>query len=702
MSKRKRTQRSRRPSNKDTTALASSAITKRVNPSRRIHKQTAPVRSSPRRVNLRSAAQAPQPSPSHYQYTPLNDDLKEIRLLTLHEGDFKSDIHISIHTVPLTPDNPPTYEALSYVWGSLDDPIDIHVGLQTLPVTQNLAGALPYLRYRDKPRTLWIDAICVNQQDLKERSRQVRRMADLYRLADRVVVWLGPEKKDSKYGLRLLGELSSKITVNWLLLTMEPVSNGAEKHWADRNENLPYGDKELHAICSLISCPWFERLWIWQEIRLAKSNAIMICGYDTIHWESFRTALFCLNSKTYRTKQTSVIFEQFLARALKTFPLTNSESNFTFLDIMHDTRHCEYIDPKDRVYAILSLLELSGEAIDIEPDYTKRTAQVYQDVTLRYINRHKRLDILTSSGLKERPSKMPTWVPDWTIVDTPEPIRSEFASGDTGMGVQYRGTGILSVTGSVSATVQHVDRIECRYYTSLIAEIQRLAPHDVLRGSYIGSGSLLTAYCNTLCANAFSDTYLPPPENLPKSQQSRDFLSAILQPSIKQVPDYSRGTQAGMFTERIWDYCKGSTFVKTREGYIGLAPRYAQPGDQVCVLLGCNVPMLLRPIANSQYQVVGECYVHGLMNGEAFLGLLPEDFQPTFIFNEPSRRDFWGFLDHRTGKTQYNDPRMESLPEDDNDKKTPMLSWPDGTLTRRLTREMIERRGVKLQTFDLI
>ena len=592
----KRTHRIQRFFSDDRATDASSVATERVELSNSIHNLKIPIRNLFHRLNQRSAAQHSLPSRDPYQYTPLNDDLKEIRLLTLYGGDFKADIHISIRTVPLSPDNPPTYEALSYVWGSLKNPIDIHVGVQTLAVTQNLAGALPYLRYRDKPRTLWIDAICVNQQDLKERSRQVRRMADMYRLADRVVVWLGPGNKHSSYGVRLLDELSSKLTVDWMSGTMEPTSNDADKHWADRNEELPYSDRELRAIYSLIECPWFERLWIWQEIWLAKSNAIMICGYDTIHWESFRTALFGLYLKPYRLKQTSVISAKFSARVAKTYPLASSEENLSFLYIMHITRHCKYTDPKDRVYAILSLLELSSEAIDIEPDYTKRTGQVYQDVTLRYINQHKRLGILASSGLNDRPSEMPTWVPDWTVVDTPEPLPSRLASGNTESEVQYRGAGMLSVTGSVSATVQHVDRIQCKNYMGLIAEIQRLAPQNVLRGSYIGSGSLLTAYCNTLCANAFSDRYLPRLEALPQFQRSLDFLSTILQSSIKQVPDYSPGTQADKFLGSVGRYCKGRSFVKTREGYIGLAPRYAQPGDQVCVachpwighIHGCN------------------------------------------------------------------------------------------------------------------
>ena len=685
----------------DRAADASPVATERVELSKGINDSKKPIRNLFHRLNQRSTAKRSLPSRAPYQYTPLNDDLKEIRLLTLHEGDFKSDIYVSIHTVPLTPENPPTYEALSYVWGSLENPIDIQVGVQTLAITQNLAGALPYLRYRDKPRVLWIDAICVNQQDLKERSRQVRRMADLYRLADRVIVWLGPEKKNSRYGLRVLGDLSSKITVDWVHRTMEPLSNGTDKHWADLNENLPYGDKEFRAIYSLISCPWFERLWIWQEIWLANSNAMMICGSDTISWKSFRTALFCLFWKVDQIKQTSVISEHFQARVLKTYPLANSELNLAFLEVMYYTRHCMYTDPKDRVYAILSLQESPDEAIDIEPDYEKSTSQVYQDVTLCCIDRHKSLEMLKSSGLTDRPSEMPTWALNPTTVETQFRLLSGLASGYSESEVQSRGAGILSVTGNVAATVQHVDRIECRG-GSLIADIRRLAPRDVLQGSYIGSGSLLTAYCNTLCGQQFGDEYLPPLEVLPQFQQSLDFLSAILQPGIKQVPDYSRGTQAEKFLDNVWRYCQERSFVQTREGYIGLAPPNAQPGDQVCILLGSGIPMLLRPTLNSQHQVIGSCYVHGLTNGEAFLGPMPEHYQPILSLDELIRRHCWVFLDRWTGKLQWNDPRIESLPEGDSDEAVPMVLFPDGSQQRRLTPEMIKRRGVKLQTFNLI
>lgn len=703
MAESKRIHRIQRLFGNDRAAGASPVATERAELSRGIHDSKKPIRNLVHRLNQRSAAKHSLLSRASYQYTPLNEDRNEIRLLTLHEGRFKMDIHISIHTVPLTPDNIPTYEALSYVWGSLEDPIDIQVGAHTLAVTNNLAEALPYLRYRDKPRVLWIDAICVNQQDLKERSRQVRRMADLYRLADRVIVWLGPGSTDNSYGLKLLKGLSSKITVDWVNQTMESVSNGIDKHWADLIEKLPYRDKEFRAIYSLISCPWFERLWIWQEIWSAKSNAMMICGSDTIPWESFRTALFCLCRKAYRIKRTSVISEQFSQRVIKTYTLADSEANNDFLEIMFATRHCKYTDPRDRVYAILGLLKSPREAIDIEPDYEKSISQVYQDVTLRWIDCHRSLNILGSSGLANRPSKMPTWVFNWTVMEGPFPLMFGLASGLSAPEVQYRGAAILGVTGNISATVQHVDRIkECRTYGSIITEIQRLAPHDVLQGSYIGSGSLLTAYCNTLCAKHFSNVYLPHRTVYPQFQQSLDFLSAILQPGIEQVPDYSWGTKAEKFLDDVWRWGKERSFVKTCEGYIALAPPNAQPGDQVCLLLGCGSPMLLRPTSNSRYQVVGSCYVHGLMNGEMFLGPISERYQLVASFSGLFNRYCWGFLDRWTGKVHWNDPRAESLPEDDRDEAVPMVSFPDGSQQRCLTPWMLKKRGVKLQTFDLI
>jgi hypothetical protein len=86
----------------------------------------------------------------------------------------------------------------------------------TLSVTQNLRTALPYLRLRDRPRMLWIDAICVNQDDLEERSQQVQLMAEVFKLAERVVVWLGEATPTSACAMGILEKVDADFEFNFI------------------------------------------------------------------------------------------------------------------------------------------------------------------------------------------------------------------------------------------------------------------------------------------------------------------------------------------------------------------------------------------------------------------------------------------------------------------------------------------------------
>lgn len=677
-------------SKKDRSAVISSVAT------RRISKQL----TRRRRVDGRYAAEDPPPSLTPYQYTPLKEDFNEIRLLTLHEGRFIADIQVSIHTVPLTPENPPIYEALSYFWGSPETPVEIQVGLATLAVTWNLAEALPYLRYRDKPRTFWIDAICVNQQDLKERGHQVKRMADIYRLANRVVVWLGPEKNKSGRGMKMLDQLGSQIKVDFTTKEMKPASKEVEPHWSDDRQILPYGTRELLAVNELLSRPWFERLWVQQEIRLAKSNAILLCGLGTISWQSFCRAIICLYTKPLSPKPLSPNLSGLRDRLRLIEPFTEDRKTFILREIMSLTLNCKCFDPRDRIYAVLSLLTDDEKALDIEVDYTKTTSQVYLDVALRYIARHKDLNVLITSTVKDEPLDIPAWVPNWTVAN---PFVWGLASGYSVSEFSNRGAGVLSVTGTHVATVQHAERIEaCNYLEDTILEIQRLAPHDILRRPYVGGGNLFDAFCHTLCADDFSDNELPPRKDFPQFEESKKFLSAILRPEKKLIPDCNPGTEAAKFLNAVRYVFKQRSFIETREGYMGLAPQMAEPGDQVCVLLGSRMPLLLRPAPNLQYQVIGACFVHGLMQGKAFLGPIPDHFQVVGILEKRRGERYDGFLDHRNGKTQYRDPRFEASLEDDGEEHVWVWTHPDGSQSRRLTANMLAKRGVKLQTFDLI
>jgi len=231
---------------------------------------------------------------NRYQYSALDEENQEIRILTLFPGSPSSDIRISLETAVLTKDIVPQYEALSYAWGSQEYPANIYVadgnGGQ-LAITQNLHEALPYLRHEEQPRRLWIDAICMNQQNWEERSSQVQRMGDIYKLAERVVIWLGPENDTSTLAFDTIRDLGSKVEIDWDTLEMRPVCQD-DTEWADYNLVLPYDQHTLYAVCRIFNRQLFGRLWVLQENRLSNSKAVVSCGPDTILLSQLRVAIY--------------------------------------------------------------------------------------------------------------------------------------------------------------------------------------------------------------------------------------------------------------------------------------------------------------------------------------------------------------------------------------------------------------------------
>jgi hypothetical protein len=122
-----------------------------------------------------------------FQYQPLDPDINTIRIVTLEPGDFETPMHCTLQHADL--DTHTQYEALSYVWGDpkLTTPIRFENDA-AFPMTKNLERALRYLRAEDTPGVLWINAISINQSNMPERSQQVRKMAVIYELADKVLL----------------------------------------------------------------------------------------------------------------------------------------------------------------------------------------------------------------------------------------------------------------------------------------------------------------------------------------------------------------------------------------------------------------------------------------------------------------------------------------------------------------------------------
>lgn len=154
----------------------------------------------------------------------------------------------------------PDYEALSYAWGNESYKCGISIDGRTLSVTENLQNALTQLRYATRPRTLWVDAICLNQNDETEKRHQIPIMHLIYAQASKVIVWLGAQSDDSDLAMRYIVDIHSLV---------EP---GKEEDVSDTHKPsawplmlMPRAPWSRHAISSafalyrLLDRPWWKR-----------------------------------------------------------------------------------------------------------------------------------------------------------------------------------------------------------------------------------------------------------------------------------------------------------------------------------------------------------------------------------------------------------------------------------------------------------
>ena len=211
-----------------------------------------------------SHSRVPSLSTQTYKYLPLKHD-HEIRLLYLLPGSDKAPLSCSLRIVSLS--ELPVYEAISYTWGEPVFSASIECSPhERLPITENLSAALFNLRLADHIRIFWVDAICINQQDLVERSHQVTLLRETFERAENVIVWLGEDTGDANEAFKILRAIdpsSSELSIVDLIRT-------------ERGK----------ALRKLLERSWFRRIWIVQELICAR-NATIKCGIHSMEWETF-------------------------------------------------------------------------------------------------------------------------------------------------------------------------------------------------------------------------------------------------------------------------------------------------------------------------------------------------------------------------------------------------------------------------------
>jgi hypothetical protein len=288
-----------------------------------------------------------------------------LRLLTLFPGSFSDPIKCILEqTEPETNDR--EYEALSYEWGLAGrfEPSIVIDGL-SVPVRQNLFDALLHIRLHDKSRCLWIDALCINQFNHTERSRQVQMMRRIYSSASQVVVWLGLAAHDSDVAMDVIQSFDP-------IQAAEPSLDLQDLH-------------QIKTCQDLCSREYWHRIWIIQEIRLAKQLELR-CGTKCTTGSAFE-AFYRRVLETYHGKgseaEAKAVWHLLLSVAIA------GHAEWKYGAGLHGTRFYDWLthcarygfrssEPRDMVYAILGI-SVDVDESDMLPDYKRDIEHVFID-----------------------------------------------------------------------------------------------------------------------------------------------------------------------------------------------------------------------------------------------------------------------------------------------------------------------------------
>jgi hypothetical protein len=491
-----------------------------------------------------------------------------------------------------TPATRRVYEALSYTWGDATICQTIECNDKLVGVSQNLYDALVNIRLATERRTIWVDALCIDQKNDAEKSEQVQYMYAIYRAAARVIVWLGVGANDSDFAMwaiALIGRRKNRVAIM--------------RH--DHNhECLVQLARLIRGIETLTKRPWFFRSWIRQEVAAAP-KVIVRCGLCEVPWIALKRSVNCLSRLRSKYVASRSLFQgaddehcELVGPDLeRSHALTFLKKDWVLgqsllagagdissiwyyhtggmLDLLMASRAYEATNARDKVYAILGMAEVPIHPQALSPevtrarddkkerptmrvDYSVSISEVYQHTAKYLINRDENLDILCILPTHRDATSfdLPTWTPDWRVPLSSKPLYDNWDY------ISYK----WGASGFTSTETQDQDSLGRLAVTGFeMARVQQLHP-------------------------LFPDQLPHPPE--------RPAGSAIHFDESKHPRRFAQST-------------RGPSVV----------PSAAAVGDTIWILYGCKMPVVLRPadgaLRKVAFEVVGPCYVSTIMFGEA-------------------------------------------------------------------------------------
>lgn len=593
---------------------------------------------------------------------PLDESSSEIRVLKVSRhfkdgGDesetFKADL------VRVSLDDDPAYLAISYAWG--DPSIVGHFAShhkdkkRQIAYSRGVFDIINTILAWDTTLYLWIDALCINQEDLSERESQVAMMGKIFSQARQVVAFLGQ------------ADDMSTTAMDFMLLAANSI-------WAHRSPDHSFTISGIGRLVSeigsrvedtvsikgLISRPWFHRCWVVQEVALG-NDPVLICGKHALSLCAlstllksiilvFRYSAMCDLDQMYSHDFMTAILSLGSTAGIHVARQGQKGNEFQ-LPFLHSlatlSATFEASDPRDRIYALLGLNSAKRYRNALRPDYGIAVEDLYTNLAREILVQDGNINFLHSAGIVYRPSlSLPSWVPDWTSVpahkihhgDLLGPPAQIWGIKDSQTRFSFDPASplVLNLYGDVVDSIKLIIRDPFPYYYSLgetfcltLATAYVEAVMELIQTSQT-KGQLVTLnkspwkkpLLETLSASGapWMDfwNYWAKVIDDKGTLKTAKATEAGFDAFIERINRWHRERRAvGMPSEEEDDFTglfflavTGRRFFVSSEGHFGLATEGAQVGDFVCAFEGHRVPFVVRSVdvedLSKGYRLVGE------------------------------------------------------------------------------------------------